>query len=189
MLTGGGGLAGFRRDIQDWAGSASIKHKPTGLFVMGAFSFSDNDDSNTKHAGIFTGTSDPQMSAGDIEFGIQRGVPWFNLDKLGETSVFGSISNIHNGLGAGTGLGRIGPTRFLPAGTFDNVTVGAEITGADVDRWAVGVEQALDSANMHLYAVYQHFTADVDLVDASLNHVAAPLDDFQLFYAGARICF
>ena len=49
-LTGGGGLAGFRRDIQDWAGSASIKHKPTGLFVMGTFSFSDNDDSNTKHA-------------------------------------------------------------------------------------------------------------------------------------------
>jgi hypothetical protein len=46
LLTGGGGLAGFRRDIQDWAGSASIKHKPTGLFVMGAFSFSDNDDSS-----------------------------------------------------------------------------------------------------------------------------------------------
>src|ERR1051325_10352501 len=118
------------------------------------------------------------MSAWDIEFGIQRGVPWFNLDKLGETSVFGSISNIHNGLGAGTGLGRIGPTRFLLAGTFDNVTVGTEITGADVDRWAVGVDQALDSANMHLY-----FTAAVDLVDASLNHVAAPLDDFQLFYS------
>jgi hypothetical protein len=39
---------------------------------MGAFSFSDNDDSNTRHAGIFTGTSDPQMSAWDIEFGIQR---------------------------------------------------------------------------------------------------------------------
>jgi hypothetical protein len=50
LLIGGGGLAGFRRDIQDWAGSASIKHKPTGLFVMGTFSFSDNDDSNTKHA-------------------------------------------------------------------------------------------------------------------------------------------
>jgi hypothetical protein len=82
---------------------------------MGAFSFSDDDDSNTKHAGIFTGTSDPQMSAWDIEFSIQRGVPWFNLDKLGETSLFGSISNIHNGLGAGTGLGRIGPNRFLPA--------------------------------------------------------------------------
>jgi hypothetical protein len=28
-----------------------------------------------------------------------------------------------------------------------------------------------------------------DLIDASLNHVAAPLDDFQLFYSGARIYF
>lgn len=82
-----------------------------------------------------------------------------------------------------------GPPVSSRSGTFDNVTVGTEITGADVDRWAVGVDQALDSANMHLYAVYQHFTADVDLVDSSLNHVAAPLDDFQLFYSGARIYF
>lgn len=89
----------------------------------------------------------------------------------------------------GPALAASGPPVSSRSGTFDNVTVGTEITGADVDRWAVGVDQALDSANMHLYAVYQHFTADVDLVDSSLNHVAAPLDDFQLFYSGARIYF
>ena len=42
--TGGGGLAGFHREINEWAGSASIKHKPTGLFAFGAFSVSDDDD-------------------------------------------------------------------------------------------------------------------------------------------------
>lgn len=96
------------------------------------------------------------MSVWDIEFGIQRGVPWFNLDKLGETSLFGSISNIHNGLGAGTSLGRIGPNRFLPAGTFDNVAVGTEITGADVDRWAVGVDQG---ARLGQYAPLRNLSA------------------------------
>ena len=40
----GGGLNGFKRDIDEWAGSASIKHKPTGLFFMGAFSVSQNND-------------------------------------------------------------------------------------------------------------------------------------------------
>ncbi len=34
LLAGGGGLNNFKRDIEDWAGSASIKHKPTGLFVL-----------------------------------------------------------------------------------------------------------------------------------------------------------
>ena len=187
-LTGGGGLAGFRRDIQDWAGSASIKHKPTGLFVMGTFSFSGTTTPTRSMPHLHRNQRSADERLGHrVRHSAWRAV--VQSHKLGETSVFGSISNIHNGLGAGTGLGRIGPTRFLPAGTFDNVTVGTEITGADVDRWAVGVDPVLDSANMHLYAVYQHFTADVDLVDASLNHVAAPLDDFQLFYSGARIYF
>ena len=35
----GGGLNGFKRDIDEWAGSASIKHKPTGLFFMAPSAF------------------------------------------------------------------------------------------------------------------------------------------------------
>ena len=189
LLQAGGGLAGFKRKIEDWAGSASIKHKPTGLFVMGAFSFSDNNDSNTQHAGVFTGTSDPLMSAWDVEFGIQRDIPWLGLASLGETSFWGGITNANDGLGAGTFLGRIPADRFLAAGTFANVGVNTEITGASVDRWILGVDQALDSANMHLYAVYQHLTPEVDLVDSSLNRISAPLDNFDLFYTGARIYF
>ena len=50
---------------------------------------------------------------------------------------------------------------------------------------------------MHLYAVYQHLTADVDLVTrdpavsptGKLKSVGAPLDDFDLFYTGGRIYF
>ena len=33
----GGGLNDFKRDINEWAGSASIKNKPTGLFFFGAY--------------------------------------------------------------------------------------------------------------------------------------------------------
>jgi hypothetical protein len=213
LQSGGGGAANgpnppfaspdnftfFRRDIVDWAGSGSIKHKPTGLFVFGAFSFSDNNDSNTQHAGIFTGTSDPLMSGWDIEFGIQRKVPWFGLDKFGETSLWGTIENIHNGIGAGSiggtfpgngkNLGFFPADRYVAPGTFANVPVATEITGADVDRWGIAFDQAIDSASLHLYAVYQHFTPEVRLVDQELNRVPVPLDDFDLFYTGGRIYF
>ena len=83
------------------------------------------------------------------------------------------------------------------AGTFANVAVPTEITGADVDRWSLAFDQAIDQASMHLYAVYQHLTPKVDLVtrdlavspNGKLKNVGAPLDDFDLFYSGGRIYF
>lgn len=70
------------------------------------------------------------------------------------------------------------------------VPVQTEITGAEVKRGYLGYDQAIDAAGtLHLFGVYQHFEADVDLIDASLTRVNAPLDDFQLFYTGARLDF
>ena len=175
----GGGLAGFQRDIDEWAGTASIKHKPTGLFAFGAWSFSENNDTNRKHAGVFTGTDSPNMNAWDAQIGIQR--KWI---ELGESSFFGGFTNINDGIG-----GAGGPTRFLPGGTFPNLATDTEITGADVDKWYLGFDQGIDSAAMHLYAVYQHLNPTVDLVDSSLNRVNEELDSFDLFYTGARIYF
>lgn len=176
--------AAIDRDINEWAASASIKHLPTGLFAFTAWSWSQNHDSNAIHAGVFTGTSDPLMTGADFRLGIQRSVI-----KLGDSSAFGGFSNIHDGVGAGTGLGRIPANRLIVAGTFANVGVDTEITGSNVDKWYLGVDQAIDSANMHIYAVFEHLTPEVSLVDSGLDHVAAPLDNFSLFYTGARIYF
>ena len=180
----GGGLAGFKRDIDEWAGMASLKHKPTGLFAFGAFSFSDNNDSNRQNAGVFTGTSSPDMSAWDARVGIQRDVPWFGLDKLGETSIFGGYLEINDGIG-----GACGATRRCGAGTFPDLAIPTEITGSKVTRWYLGYDQSMVSGYIHLYGVYQHLTADVDLVDASLARVGEPLDDFDLFYTGMRMYY
>jgi predicted porin len=216
LQNGGGGVASganppfpapnnvtfFQRDIVEYGGSGSIKHKPTGLFAYTAFMWSDQDDSNTIHAGFYTGSSAPLMNSWDMNVGIQRKISWFGLDKMGDTSLWGGFSNIHNGIGAGSNgnggnLGQIPANRFLAAGTFANVQVPTEITGADVDRWSVAFDQAIDQASMHLYAVYQHLTPEVDLVtrdltvspNGKLKKVGAPLDDFDLFYTGGRIYF
>jgi hypothetical protein len=41
------------------------------------------------------------------------------------------------------------------------VQVPTEITGAKVTRWSLAFDQAIDSANLHLFAVYQHLTPEV----------------------------
>lgn len=180
IQNGGGGLAGFKRDINEWASSASIKHLPTGLFFFGAFSHSENNDSNRENAGVFDKKSSPDMDAYDLQIGIQR-----KFISLGDSSFFGGFSNINDGIG-----GAGGATRKLAAGTFENVNVVTEITGADVNRWYLGYDQAIDAAGtLHLYAVYQHFEAGVDLINSSLNRVGAPLDNFDLVYTGARLDF
>jgi predicted porin len=177
----GGGLAGFHRDIDDWAGDGSIKHLPTGLFLFTAWSLSD--DHSTNSIGVFDGKRAPDMTAWDVRVGIQRKMGW--LGSLGDTSLFGGYLDIKDGLG----FRGNDPSRFLGTGSFANVAVPTEIVGADVNRWYLGYDQAIDSAALHIYGVYQHLNADVDLVDSSLNRVAAPLDGFDLFYTGARIYF
>jgi hypothetical protein len=82
----------FKRDVEDWAGSASIKHKPSGLFAFSAFSFSETHDTNTIHSGFYTGSSAPQMNGWDVEAGIQRDFAFLGLRKLGETSFWGAMS-------------------------------------------------------------------------------------------------
>jgi hypothetical protein len=182
----------FQRNFDEWAGMANLKHKPTGLFVFTAFSFSDSSDTNAR--GIFTEEGPPDMSGWDVQVGIQRKMSWLGLDRLGDTSVWGGYSNIHNGIGQGSNgnggnLGGIPANAFLSAGTFANVSVNTQIVGSDVDRWFLAADQWIDSAAVQLYVVYQHLNADVNLVDRDLKHVPAPLDDFDAVYTGAIIYF
>jgi predicted porin len=190
----------FARDVQDWAGSASIKHKPTGLFAFSAFSFSETNDTNTIHSGFYTGTSAPQMNAWDVEAGIQRDFDFLGLSKLGETSLWGGYEQINDGLASvslggsfpdnGKNFGGIPADRYLGANTIIGVDVPTEITGSQVTRWSLAFDQAIDSANLHLYA-RDSFTCNSKGCETfgKLREVAAPLDDFDLFYTGGRIYF
>ena len=175
----GGGLNGFKQKIKEWAGSASIMHKPTGLFAFGAFSTSESDATNRENAGIFTGTSSPEMNAWDAQIGIQRG-----FFPLGNTTFWGGYTNTEDGI-----AGACGATRRCTANFFPGLTTVTEITGSEVDKWYLALDQEVVAGAMNLYLVYQHITPDVSLVDSSLNRVPLSLDDFDTVYAGARIYF
>jgi predicted porin len=175
----GGGLNGFKRDIKEWGGSASIMHKPTGLFVFGAFSTSEDEDTNRINAGVFTGTTTPDMNAWDLQVGIQR-----EFIEVGKTTFWGGYTNTEDGIG-----GACGASRNCTANFFPGVTTITEITGSEVNKWYLALDQEVVAGAMNLYLVYQHITPDVDLVNSSLQGVSVPLDDFDTIYGGARIYF
>ena len=66
------GLVGFRQNLHEWAGEASLMHKPTGLWGQFAFSTSENDFSNA--FGAFTGKHLPTEVGWDVALGIQNEV-------------------------------------------------------------------------------------------------------------------
>jgi hypothetical protein len=206
----GGGLAGFKRDLDEVAGSAALKHKPTGLFAMGIFSISDSNDSNV--VGGFNGQDAPTMRAWNAQGGIQRRISLFSLDKLGETSFWGGYSDVRNGFAPGSsgvsgttvvlcpsspscgpsGVGALGVNALmeLPGHTFPSIPFTTQVTGSDVHDWFLALDQSFDAAAFHLYAVYQHFDSPtLSLIDINRDHVPLKLDGFDLGYVGGRIYF
>jgi predicted porin len=205
----GGGAAGFRRNLDEVAGSAAIKHKPSGLFAMGVFSNSQSDDSNV--VGGFNGQGAPNMWGWNAQGGIQRRLDFLSLNKLGETAFFGGYSDVRNGFAPGNtsvsgtnpvlcpggsascpNVGALGvaANMILPKGTFPGIPFATQVTGSDVHDWFLALDQSFEAAAFHLYAVYQHFDSPtLDLIDINKDHVPLKLDGFDVGYVGGRIYF
>lgn len=200
---GGGGVffQGFKRDMKEWAGSFSVLHKPTGLWVWGGNSNSENNDIGAE--GFITGKAPPVMHSWDIAGGIYR-----DFFAPGKTTIWGGYTWDSDGLGgfnrttvsssvSGTASsyavwnGRVAANR-IPGIGFDT-----ETTGSETNKWYIAVDQAIDSAAMNLYMGYQHIMPDISLVTNSLafspkgkiKNVPIELDDFDVFFTGGRIQF
>jgi predicted porin len=185
----------FQREFNEWAGSIALKHAPSGLFAMGNFSTSESGDTNV--IGFYTGKRAPDMNAWDVQAGIQK--QWFTP---GATALWGGYAQVNDGWapgsnGNGGNLGGIPADSILKPGTFVNISVPVEVTGTEVDRWFLAVDQGFEAAAFHLYAAYQHFNADLDLVTrdlafsphGKLKRVGESIDDFDVFYTGGRLYF
>ena len=149
----------FQRDFDEWAGSLGLKHKPSGLFGVGIFSTSESNDTNA--IGFFNGKRAPDMSAWDAQAGIQRKFGLFGLEQYGETAFWGGYGQVNDGFAQGSnggnpaticapgsfcsaGGGALGGVRangILPAGTFANIDTPVQITGSEVNRWFLALDQ------------------------------------------------
>ena len=86
---------------------ASIIHKPSGLFLWGANSNSEDDTIGSKRftsTGVFTGKGPPVMHSWDIAGGISREFVWNGVGpgSLGPTTIWGGYTNDQDGLGGFT---------------------------------------------------------------------------------------
>jgi hypothetical protein len=187
--------------MKEWGGTASILHKPSGLWVWAGNSNSQDDDIGA--AGFITGKAPPVMHAWDIAGGIHR-----NFFAPGKTTIWGGYTSDQDGLGgfnrttvsaasAGTAAnyavwnGRVAANR-IPGIGFDT-----EITGSETNKWYVAIDQAFDSAALNLFVAYQHITPEISLVTNNLafsptgkiKNVPIELDDFDVLFMGGRIQF
>ena len=118
------------KDVEQLAGSLSIRHMPTGLFFTGAAGHRDNNDFQLVAGG-------PTRSF-DSDFYYLSGGIARNFFGIGDTVLFGEYSEW-------SGMGK------------EYVAVGGNTT---VEHWGVGIVQHVDAAAMEFWLTYKNYSLD-----------------------------
>jgi len=152
---GGNGIAAAGTDVEVFNVAGGFMHVPTGIFANFDYNTEKVDSIGGISANALVNAFDPNARFEDnpesfyLKVGIKQ--KW---NSLGATSIFGDYG--------------IYKDRYEPL-LFNNGVTGSEIT-----RWGVGVNQWVDAAAMQLYVKYTHLEFEVDAVAGS---TAAPLSD------------
>ncbi len=192
-LGGGGGLAGFKQNVDLYQVGASAMHVPSGLFIYGMYQ-SEQGGYNPGQTGSL-GQSVAGAAAADntdvwyLKGGIKR--TW---NPLGATVLFGEYGEYNDMFGGIAGNQCLRRRRGCDSLTADVCNAAAPrravVTGSQVQRWGLGAVQEIDSAAMHLYARWQHLELDVDLQDTATGaNLNQGFDDWDLFQVGGVIFF
>jgi hypothetical protein len=157
-------------------------HKPTGLYVYGAFG--QKHDDNRFDNGINPVNLGPNknIDRNDTVWYIQPGIEkkWI---PLGTTTVFGTYRFDNNGT-RNTFTGASAAAVGLAAGTTFYTS------GAEVKTIGGGVVQNIDAAAMDLYLIYSHVDGEFTAVSETTGQAThINIDNFDLVQAGAMIKF
>lgn len=136
------GVAGGDAKCQEFGASASIMHRPSGIFVTGAYGIrqDDNKDRILQAAGI--ATSDNEFW--HVQAGVEQ--KW---TPFGPTTIFGGYHQRDAGATVRDNNGNI------------NAFNGNNITNFEFDMWEAGINQHFKAAAFDLYLHYKHYDADI----------------------------
>ncbi len=174
-------------DCSSIAGSASIMHAPTGLYVSGgAGQLKDNNRdrlTNSLAAGLSTRIKDT-----DSSWWIQGG--WVaKLNSLGATTFWGNYASF-------TSYGNVANQTIASIGTNDVLNSFAGVATVNMQKAesntiSLGVTQDIDAAAMKLYMGYITSSTDLTLVNrANLQtQKSNAVEDVGVFFTGATIKF
>jgi predicted porin len=164
-------------ECREFGASGTVWHKPSGLYVYGAYGQMQDDRFGNPGVRPFVDDEDQLYY---VQVGIEK--KWW---ELGKTTFFGTYR--HDDVGTQnedlqTGLG-------LPAGTW-------YVGGSDIDTFGGGVVQNIESAAMDIYLIYSNVDGEIDAVCrtgcAALGagaHQQIDLNTFHLLQFGGRIQF
>lgn len=152
-----------------YGGSVSVMHQPTGIYVNAAAGRLEDDLINS--VAIFA-NADNTSEFWSVEAGIEK--KWI---PLGKTTVFGQYYDFEGGANNQS-------TFTVPLTSFSS----EPILSTGVQMYGVGIVQGLDAAAMHLYAYYRHYEADLTVIDGGLP-TAVDLEDLDIVMTGAIIKF
>ena len=156
------------KDMEQLAGSLSIRHMPTGLFFTGAAGHRDyNNVTNLGGQGSTTGIGPaPDADFSSSFFYLSGGVAR-NFFGLGDTVLFGEYSE----------------WKGNAQDTFSDATSSDKLT-----HWGVGVVQHVDAAAMEFWLTYKNYSLSGDCNLCSATGAGAA-EDLHLLLAGTRIRF
>jgi hypothetical protein len=175
------GRTNTKRDREEYKGSASLIHVPSGLFATAAYvrrEFNGFDASsqavfgeNTQGLVTPRGSNRPPLEYLYTAFGVRR--PYWSI---GDTSIYGEYAEVDDAI---TGL-REASLR--------------EVTDSELTMFGAAISQDIDAASMDVYAGFRYYTFDTEGVQfrtatGVTGQSPAPLTDLVLGYAGTRIKF
>lgn len=160
-------------DCKWWGVAGSIMHAPTGLYVYGGYGEQQVDDED----GLVPAGALVAADGTDTTWFIQAGIEQ-KFVPLGKTTIFGEYRKDD----AGSNLTKSTQNTLPPNPVADPAYY---IQSSDIDFWAAGVVQNIESAAMDLYVIYRH--AEGDFTNG--QGVKSDLDDFDMVISGARIQF
>jgi len=179
------GRPGGRRDREEYKGSASLLHIPTGLFTTVAYmnrQFNGDEafdrpgtpgaiyGENTAGHVTAAGTKRPPLDYYYSAFGLRRQY-W----SIGDTSIYGEYAQVNDAI---KGLHEAGMD---------------EVTDSTLQMFGAAISQDIDSAGMDVYLGFRFYKFDTEGAQRQNNTTfpiaPAPLTDLMFGYAGTRIKF
>jgi len=135
------------------SGSISVMHVPTGLFGNAAAGEADRSG-----GGLTSAANPDDGTMWMAQAGWEK-----RVTSYGATTLYGEYGQYHDMLLGYSGYASSGSPSIAPE----------SITGADVSRWGVGAVQQFDAAALEMYAVFNHFDAEIRTAQ-TVNTAAEP---------------
>jgi len=146
-------------DYEEFKGSASFLHNPTGLFVTGMYVHRTFDE----------------IARTDFDYWyVRSGIVAKGLVPIGKTVFYGEYGNGQDALAGSQEAG------FTGAGNI--------VTSSDLEVWGLGIAQHIDAAAMQLYIGYRNFDAEASGVIGGVA-TTNEFENLHVGFAGARIAF